>query len=482
MPIPEDIKSAKPTDLGACEVRQINGRYYVYSYTSVWDSQKKRPKKVTGPCLGKITKEDGFIRSKKYFVKPQSVTVREYGIYQLFVQLGTPVFERLKEHVPSIYREVFVIALLRLTHSCTNSNMKRIFDTSIMKQLHPDLRLAPNTLSKFMHELGGMRDQMVGFMRSNVPEGTTLLFDGTNIFTNSTLSSYAKAGYNHSRKKYSQINLLYLFSSDSKAPLYYRMLPGNIVDKSSLVNAIQESGAQDCIIIGDKGFYSKANTSFLDEHGLSYILPLRNDTKYIDEAFAANLDRRKFDGCLLYHNRAVWYKKQPVGSKGHLLYIFQDDSMKQKQENLYLQKVKGEYDRYTQDAFFEKTRMGLISFISNLDCKPEDIYLKYKSRWEIEECFDYLKHSVSIGAVYQRSNESMEAWAFLNHISLLLFYSLINKLHASGLSEKYNSQHIMDICRNVYQVKLDDDQELISEISKRDAEILEKIGVTFPNT
>jgi hypothetical protein len=34
--------------------------------------------------------------------------------------------------------------------------------------------------------------------------------------------------------------------------------------------------------------------------------------------------------------------------------------------------------------------MGLIGFMSNVDDHPQEIYLKYKARWEIEECFDYL--------------------------------------------------------------------------------------------
>ena len=73
MPVPEAIRKLKPTGLGPCEVREIKGHYYVYSVTSKWDPEKKRSKKITGPCMGKITAADGFIRSKKYKALPKCV-------------------------------------------------------------------------------------------------------------------------------------------------------------------------------------------------------------------------------------------------------------------------------------------------------------------------------------------------------------------------------------------------------------------------
>ena len=61
MPIPESIKSKRPTQFGAVEIRLIKGYFYVYLVSSKWDSSKGRPQKVTGKSIGKITEADGFI-------------------------------------------------------------------------------------------------------------------------------------------------------------------------------------------------------------------------------------------------------------------------------------------------------------------------------------------------------------------------------------------------------------------------------------
>jgi len=41
----------------------IDGRYYLYEVSSVWNKEKGRAQKVTNKYLGRIT-EDGFIPSK----------------------------------------------------------------------------------------------------------------------------------------------------------------------------------------------------------------------------------------------------------------------------------------------------------------------------------------------------------------------------------------------------------------------------------
>lgn len=61
MAIPDKIKSLKPTEYGAVEIREISGHYYVYEISSKWDPVKQKAKKVTGKTIGKITEQDGFI-------------------------------------------------------------------------------------------------------------------------------------------------------------------------------------------------------------------------------------------------------------------------------------------------------------------------------------------------------------------------------------------------------------------------------------
>jgi transposase len=321
---------------------------------------------------------------------------------------------------------------------------------------------------------------MIDFMRSYTKDDeATLLFDGTNIFTQSSKCSYAKKGYNHGKKKTTQVNLLYVFNYSTHAPIYYRLLPGNIVDRSTMVKTIHEAGIANCTVIADKGFYSKANISFLDDNNLKYILPLQSNTKYIKESFVEQGGTEKFDDFLIYHKRPIWYKKTTLGEKSHFLYIFMDTDLKHVRESLYLEKVKGEWKGYTREKFEKTSKKNYLAFVSNLDEDPEEIYLKYKGRWEIEECFDYLKNSLRVETPYQDSNEKIEAWSFINHISLIMFYNLINQIKKKNLCDKYTPEDIINISKNIYKIIFHDGQEIISEITQKEKALFNDLELSI---
>ena len=79
-----------------------------------------------------------------------------------------------------------------------------------------------------------------------------------------------------------QVNLLFMFSPAKRLPLFYRILPGNVRDVSSLKTIVKESGINDAIIVTDKGFYSKDNLRLLQREKLNFILPLKRKSSLID--------------------------------------------------------------------------------------------------------------------------------------------------------------------------------------------------------
>ena len=113
--------------------------------------------------------------------------------------------------------------------------------------------------------------------------------------------------------------------------------------------------------------------------------------------------------------------------------------------------------------------------------RQKKIYLAYKERWDIEQCFDYLKNSVDTGAASRRSNESMLGWTFINHVSLLYFYTLVLAVRKGGLNDEWTPNEIIMLAKNIYKVYtagvLNKDKFIISEISKKDEELFYALGV-----
>ena len=475
--VPESIKKHRPT---CTEIRERNGAYYVYRYSSVWDPVKKRAKKKTGECIGKITEQDGFIPSpRKQTSEVTSVIVKEYGCYHMFRIMNSEMYEILRKHFPSTYREVFTISIIRLLNRATNRTIKNYYNASYLSEEIKGLHLSENTITSFMRNLGEQRDQMIEFMREFVPQGETLLFDGTCFFSSSKNATYPRKGYNPRRSQAKQINVLYVFDRNNRAPIYYRLLPGNIVDKAAVEATFREADIKNCIAIGDKGCYSKHITGFMDGEGISYIYPLNINTKYVSGEFRRQLGYEKYDDAFVYHGRTIWFKKQTVGANGKHIYIYQDSGVKVEKENRYMEKYKANAEGYTLEGFHEKQKDYGMSFLySNIDTGAEEIYLAYKTRWELEEMFDYLKNSLNLGRVSQQSNEAMEAWAFLNHICMMMFYKLSKAMIDASLSDTYTPEDMMGLAKNISKVCIND-KWYLSEISKADRDLFKRISVEF---
>ena len=483
MAIPDTIKSLKPTEYGAVEIREISGHYYVYEISSKWDPVKQKAKKVTGKTIGKITEQDGFIPNTygTRKITPLHPIVKNYGAYTILDQLAGNLLQNLKETFPDIYREINTIAMLQLVTGCKGKRIKREFEASYLNDLHPDLSCSGYTVRTLVGKLGLRQGEMEEFMKSYVKPGSKMLFDGTSIFTRAD-DSYAEKGYNPEHSKETQIRLLYIFDRTSYMPVFYRMIPGNIADKSALKETILAAGCSNCIIIGDKGFYSKKNVSFLIKSGFTFILPLQYNTKMIPEEFTNNLDDHKFDGCFVYKKRLIWHKTFDCGIVGNKVHIYRDDSRKSMQELDFMRMKEADYECMEDVDIFDDKRRGIFAFVSNTGGTAKDDYYLYKERWDVEQCFDYLKNAFDIGAPYKRTNSELTAWSFINHISLLYFYGIVRALRKTELNESYSPEGILAIGKNIYQVRdyVGSSNFRLSEVPAKDVELLNKLGVKLP--
>jgi transposase len=490
MSIPESIKNKRPTQFGAVEIRRIGGHYYTYLVSSKWDAAKGRPQKVTGKSIGKITEADGFIPNANGLRLMQDMrltpdiapVVRNYGAYEVLQQLSPDLGTKLREYFPDIFREIRTISLLRLVDSVTSAKMiQPVFLDSYMSDICSDIAVSEGSIRRFISRLGSMQDVLDAFMRSQVIPGTTLLFDGTSIFSRSADSLTVK-GYNPEHSQNPQARILYVFEKDSHRPVFYRVVQGSIVDKAAFMDTVNAAGCSDCIIVADKGFYSKKNVSALISAGMKFILPLQENTVNVEEAFYKNTDDSKWDGVFSYNKRAVWYRKRPSGNKGNYIYTFRDDSRHAELVGHYVERADkdyGEEEHVPMDVIGE-IRMGYFSFCSNIDVTAREIYLDYKQRWDIEQCFDYIKNSVTSSASHAHTDEYFRGWAFLNHVSLLYYYGLLNILRNTKLDEKHSAEDVLKLTKNIYRVNTGDGQEYkVSAIQKKTQVLLDTIGVNL---
>lgn len=444
MPIPEEIKRMRPKGLfKATEVRLTSGHYYVYEISSKWDEKKHRPQKTTGKCIGKILPEEGFIPNRNYvdtYHKAQLEShVRHYGAVEMFRQLGADIGEALKASFPDMYRQIEVYAILRLVFSSTGKSMKYDYEHSWLCDVYPDIGTCDSSVMKLLGRLSMRMDDMEDFMRRFCEDGHKLVFDGTSILC-STSDSYVTKGYNSRAQRHDQYRLLYVFDRTSKA-----------------------------------------NVSYLMKEKLRFILPLQDNTTMIPRSFDSQEGDGRFDGRFTYKGRNIWYKVFPTGDDGNRIFIYQDDFRKAEYNSHFTERQEKAYGEVplTDKDILSNNRRGLFAFVSNLDENAKEVYLDYKERWEIENCFDYMKNSVAKKPLHAHDNGSIDAQCFINHVALMYFYRLLRTMDKSGLKEEYSAEEIIKRGNNIYKISEYIDHKQLTEMTAEDEQIFTRLGVVL---
>ena len=433
---------AKAHKVPGTELRLLGGKYRLYKITSKWNPDKKRAQKVTLNFLGTITEQEGLIRPKVEQIKDSlsEISVLEYGAHALVDALAAEIKAHLERYFPEFWRQIWVAAQMRFIHQSPIKNWAYHYERSYLTQSIP-VRLNQKSCGVFLRKLGCDRDRIVRFLRElSGNEDEHILIDTTHVTSESEQIDITKKGYNSSLHFQSQINLLYIFSADKKAPLYYRMLPGNIREISAMRLSVEESGLKNVTLIGDKGFYSKANVEALVAAKLRYILPLRRNNSLVNYSLIESGDKRKLDGHFLFNKRPIWHSKLSTD-----VTLFLDEHLKLQESTDYLSRINEGCDGYSTEEFHKRQhQFGTIAMSSNIpEISPQDMYLKYKARGAIEQAFDSYKNLLDADTTYMHGTEQMEAWSFINFLALLFYYKAYNALLSANLLDKFSVRDLI---------------------------------------
>ncbi|MDR2827947.1 MAG: hypothetical protein LBV51_00815, partial [Acholeplasmatales bacterium] len=97
--------------------------------------------------------------------------------------------------------------------------------------------ISKNTVFDFIQKLGKYDNTNKEFLASRKKEYKVLIFDGTQI-TNQSLSNIAEFGRSARKTTKTQVCEIRVFDTISKEPLYYEVLPGNVIDKTAFIQVL----------------------------------------------------------------------------------------------------------------------------------------------------------------------------------------------------------------------------------------------------
>ncbi len=434
------------------EIRKSGDHYYAYEMTSRWNREKKRADKITGQYLGVVT-HDGIVKTRSMGMVRSDY---EYGNIALLYGIAEKtVIPVLKDIYPTMWDRIISYVILRNIQPLPMKSVHYLYEKTYLCRIM-DESMSPDSLSRMLSSLP--EDQSIKVMKRLTEKGEYILMDSTAIFSRSENISFLEPGHNSRNIHIPQINIMMLFSSTRTVPTFVRILPGSIRDVSAMSKTIDMAGVERCVIVADKGFFSADNIGKLRKKHLSYIIPLRRNSKIIQ-----NQDH--FMGVFMYDGKPVKYWKREND-----VYIFEDPVLKSEEEKDYLIRIsknrrsKGEYDEY-------QINFGKLYLLSDLREEPERIYRLYKQREYVEYAFNVYKNDLEADRSYLSDDHMLFTYMFLNLLSLYLHFQILNMIDG-----RYSVRDVLLILSRIKIYRMES-ADIMSEIPKKAKELVSDLNI-----
>jgi transposase len=454
-----------------------------------------------------------------------------YGATYLFDSIGEKlgITADLRKCFPDTYKQILSTAYYLILE---DKNPLSRFPRWAATHKHPYGKTIPSQRSSELFASIGeeCREQFFRLQGKRRVENEYWVYDTTSISSYSKCLSQVRFGVNKDRERLPQINLAMLFGEESNLPFYYRKLAGNITDVKIVRNLLADIdflGYDKIKLVMDRGFYSEANINDLYKNHLKFLIATKTSLKLVQKELDGNRESirtwanysQKYD---LYASSSsiAWeysqdrpYKGDKLKSQRRIylhLYFNSEKALEDEknlssllcalQEELESGKTDPEhakqYDKYfdekttpvrgakvtaKQEAIDEvKKNYGFFAMLSNEVKDPIEALEIYRNKDLVEKAFGNLKERLSFNRTAVSSDLSLDGKLFVEFIALIYLSHIKKRMQEKDLFKQYTMQELFDEL-DVIECFEQPGRELRSgEITKRQAEIYETLGVSGP--
>jgi hypothetical protein len=370
--------------------------------------------------------------------------MKSYGAAALAKSVADDIYQDLLAVYPAKEATgMMAIAMLKATRPRIAANRYGThYQRTFVSVYYPGAALSKNTVSDLFARIGMNTERRLDFFSRRflrVAESEHIAIDGTLRQDTSEVNDLSDFSYKSRLKGVKDVSVLYAYDIETMEPLCSEVFPGNYIDASSFSTFISDNGIKKGIIVADKGFPPSGIKSELKENpGLHYLIPLRRNSKVIEE-----------NGMLMFDSVVRGTDKNVAGLKKRIgdnlfLYSFRDSYLAGKEDSDYLRRSRKKDEFDSADYNGRKEHFGLVCFESDLDLSLHEVYRTYSERWLLELMFSMYKGDEELETTSAQGDFTVLGEEFVNFIATLLTSRMVARCRESGLLEKDTYKDIMD--------------------------------------
>ena len=299
-------------------------------------------------------------------------------------------------------------------------------------------------------------------------------------------------------------------------PVCCEMWPGNTTDVKTLIPVIDRvrsrfNTGQFCIV-ADRGMISAENVKELDQRAISYIFGARmRKVKEIREdvlSYPGRYREIRPEGALSKDPAPLKVKEVVLNGKRYIVCLNPKqarkdakdrqaiiDSLQEKIKSNpkslignkgYRKYLKIEKDsvRINQDKIERESRFdGKWVLITNTNLLAEQVALKYKELWQVEQVFRDVKSVLETRPVYHQKDENIRGHVFCSFLALVLRKELDRRLQEAG--HNFEWADIKQDLKALQEVEMQDKGKALTlrtECLGTCGKVFKAVGVALPPT
>ena len=321
---------------------------------------------------------------------------------------------------------------------------KTWYDYSYAKFLYPCANLASQRVSDFLAAMGkdeNVRSFLIShikYLLKSTDEELCAIIDSSG-FPNKCKTQYTRVS-NHDGDVNIEFRVIVVVQKSTGLPVYYEMIPGNVVDSSTLstvVENLKQYGYNVTYALGDAAYSCPSNIERLVLGGLDFLTRLNPAYDMFKDALDKNIERLNDERNRIRFNdrmvsivkiESIIARKEENGEevKGYIYLCRDMDASLGRCCRLVHSKVfKSMSDEEVQK---EMSRYGVFALASTKDIPEQDVLREYYMRQAVEQFFDYGKSYANYLPVRNHKESTIKGHLLLSFIATFIIILIKNKL------------------------------------------------------
>lgn len=456
---------------------------YAYEITAYWDSKEKKSRQHSKYLGIVVDKEAKIFKKKEKKQLKEEKLILDFGdtfILNEFMKKTT-----MRDFFFKVFgdRTEYLLALIyyRLCYPSAMMYAKTWYQGSYIRIISKDIDLSSQRISDFLKAIGDEHLQREYFnnhisLFAKTNEG--IIIDATSM-PNQIHFPFNNWGYNDGGID-KQIRLLFVIDKKTSLPLYFRYLPGNIVDVSSLTTTIEELkkyNINSSFALVDAGFYSEDNIKELNLEEIDFLTRLPSKTKlYKDLIKEAMPDIETFKNAAKYGGRILFVKQKKVnlfGKEGYAHIVLDPERKGRETKKLLIDAIE---DKETDEkkVEFGLLKSGAMILVSSFEIEKKEVVPFYYMRQTVEKLIGFAKDDLDLIPLRIHKEETLRGYLLMIFITLTIF-ALIKR----EIGNDYTVEETLLTMRNL-KCKVYDKELIVQELAKKQKEVVEKLDIIVP--